>query len=100
MISSNDELNRKSSSIIYHLQEVLDTSIIYDFKERFGTLRDGREFTGELVGGSFDCSQTTTAIRTATFTKSAAASRLRITIREYGERDWSGFLLFVSQYEN
>ena len=38
-------------------------------------------FTGENVGGSFACSAAT-PVRTATFTKSSAASRLRITVRD------------------
>jgi len=54
-------------------------------------------FTGELAGGSFDCTQTTTAIRTATFTKSSTASRLRITIRDVASATGPGsFYLTVN----
>lgn len=54
-------------------------------------------FTGELAGGSFDCTQTTTAIRSATFTKSSAASRLRITIRDVANATGPGaFYLTVN----
>lgn len=54
-------------------------------------------FSGELASGSFDCFATTTAIRTVTFTKSSAASRLRITVRDVVSATGPGaFYLFLN----
>lgn len=54
-------------------------------------------FTGELASGSFDCLNTTTAVRSAAFTKSSAASRLRITVRDTASATATGvFYLIVN----
>lgn len=52
-------------------------------------------FSGELATGNFECTQTTTPVRTATFTKVSAASRLRITVRDVASATGPGaFYLF------
>jgi len=54
-------------------------------------------FSGATASSNFNCTNTTTAIRTATFTKSSAASRLRITFKETASAFGpNSFTLFVS----
>ena len=54
-------------------------------------------FSGENESDNFDCTATTTAIRSVTFTKSSAASRLRITVRDVTSAVGPGaFYLFLN----
>ena len=60
--------------------------------------RQIQTFTGELASGNFECiDNTTLPIRTATFTKSSSASRLRITVRDVAKGTGPGiFYLTVN----
>ncbi len=59
--------------------------------------RQIQTFSGVTASSSFNCANTTTAIRSATFTKSSDASRLRITFKDTASAFGpNSFTLFVS----
>ncbi|HMJ07701.1 MAG TPA: hypothetical protein VK468_01770, partial [Pyrinomonadaceae bacterium] len=59
--------------------------------------RQIQSFTGVTASSNFNCTNTTTAIRTATFTKSSAATRLRITFKDTASAFGpNSFTLFMS----
>ncbi len=59
--------------------------------------RQIQTFSGVTASSNFNCTAITTAIRTATFTKSSAASRLRITVKDTASAfGTNSFTLFVS----
>ena len=60
--------------------------------------RQIQTFTGEFAVGSFGCFNTTTAVRTATFTKSSAASRLRITVRDVANATGPGKFYLIQNF--